>query len=156
MSPDGQVLAAAGYREIILLDLPSGTKRARIDTGDGDPVYGLAFNPDGQTIATGSYNYNRSSTGIKLWDCASGELKLTIPTEREEQIWGLAFSPDGQILAACSRENIKLWNANTGELKTFFCCDFLQWFKSFAMSSDGRTIASGGSDCTVRLWYVPN
>jgi WD40 repeat protein len=74
----------------------------------------VAFSPDGQTLASGSYDET-----IRLWDAKTGDKRQTL----EGHIgWvdSVAFSPDGQTLTSGSSDKtIRLWDAKTGgELQT--------------------------------------
>jgi len=72
------------------------------------PVYGLAFSPDGQFLASSS----ELEGTIKLWSADSGE-----PHGQPMQhafVWDLAFSPDGGTLAAGSTKGTaQLWDVAT-------------------------------------------
>ncbi|MDE0400154.1 MAG: hypothetical protein OXL96_20345 [Candidatus Poribacteria bacterium] len=58
-------------------------------------VYGVAFSPDGQTLASASWRM------VELWNTVTGE---HIGTFTGHPGWNKAvvFSPDGQILASGS------------------------------------------------------
>ena len=66
-------------------------------------VYSVAFSPDGQILASGSYDNT-----VRLWRAADGALLRTL--EHTNSVWSVAFSPDGQTLASGSwDETVWLW-----------------------------------------------
>jgi WD40 repeat protein len=67
-------------------------------------VLSLAFDPEGQTLASGCEDGT-----IKLWDVASGKELATLKGHTDK-VWSLAFSKDGKVLASGSEDKtIKLW-----------------------------------------------
>jgi WD40 repeat protein len=73
------------------------------------PAFGLAFSPDGRTVATASRDRS-----IKLWDAATGELMTTL-YGHSENVYAVAFSPAGTILASASLDGtVRLWRAPRG------------------------------------------
>src|SRR5437763_14460514 len=83
--------------------------RAVLEAGTG-PVWGLAFSPDGGTLAMALDNGT-----VKLWDVPSGEVRLTLEAHKGA-VWAVAFSPDGQTLATASSDStIRLWDPATGD-----------------------------------------
>lgn len=115
----------------------------RIDSG----WCGLAFSPDGKTLACGGGEI------IFLWDIDTGDntKKLIKPTHR---VFDLAFSPDGKTLASGGFEsNINLWDPHTGEhIKTL--TGHTAWVRSIAFSPDGKFLGSRSDDGTVLLWEI--
>jgi WD40 repeat protein len=64
----------------------------------------LAYSPDGELIATGSFD-----GGLQLWRAEDGELLASFPAHFLP-VTGLAFSPDGQLLASGSEDgSILIW-----------------------------------------------
>ena len=59
----------------------------------------MAFSPDGQRIATASFD----STAC-LWDANSGKLLLSLDGHKDS-LKSVAFSPDGQRIATASIDN---------------------------------------------------
>jgi len=65
----------------------------------------VTFSPDGQTLATASYDYS-----IRLWDFAKRE-RLTTLQGHLSEVWALAFSPDGQTLVSGAKDGgVKRWS----------------------------------------------
>ena len=152
-SPDGKTIASTSWDGTILLwDARTGRHKQTLKGHTStvydeiyDEVYSeatsIAFSPDGQTIASASWNH-----AVRLWDVRTGEHK-------QISDWGtsVAFSPDGQTIASADSWDgtILLWNAHTGEHKQTL--GYTSAVYSVAFSPDGQTIASaswGG----VWLW----
>ncbi|MBD2464547.1 TIR domain-containing protein [Oscillatoria sp. FACHB-1407] len=109
-------------------------------------VFSVSFNPNGQTIATGS-----GDNTIKLWDVNGKELRTL--NGHEDYVISVSFSPDGKMLASASRDGtIKLWNADGQGLRTLVSSNAVV---SVSFSPDGTIVAaatSGGGNNTVKLW----
>ena len=68
------------------------------------PVYSVAFSPDGQILASGSYDNT-----VRLWRVSDGTL-LRILVGHTNLVLSVAFSPDGQTLASGSWDRtVRLW-----------------------------------------------
>ncbi len=121
-------------------------------TGHSYGVSSLAFAPDGNTLASGSWEGT-----IKLWRASDGKLLKTL-TGHSISVYSVAFSPDGKILASGSRDKtIRLWRVSPSTsseqaLKTL--TGHSEWVESVAFSPDGQVLASGSKDMTIKLWRV--
>ncbi|MFN6485767.1 MULTISPECIES: caspase family protein [unclassified Nostoc] len=152
-SPDGQI-ATAGQDTTIKLWQRDGTLRQTLEGyntsiyGHSDEVYGLAFSPDGETLASASLDHY-----IKLWRTRDGYMIKTLQGHRSN-VNSLSFSPNSQILASASADmTIKLWNIQQKALiKTLqgHTAEVL----SVRFSPDGQVLASSGRDNKVLLWRV--
>jgi WD40 repeat protein len=131
----------------VIASLPSGIFLERTLTGHSDSVWSVAYSPDGQTLASGSWDKT-----IKLWNVKTGNLLQTL-TGHSDQVRSVAYSPDGQTLASGSSDKtIKLWNVRTGNLlQTLTGHSDSVWL---AYSPDGQTLASGSWDNTIKIWDV--
>jgi WD40 repeat protein len=108
LSPQGRQIAVCVEREDVarLYDCATGAERQL--AGHRDFVSGLAFSPDGLTLATGSMDGT-----IRLWNVARGETIASLPGHMQETT-DVAFSPDGRTLASLGRnESLKLWHLPT-------------------------------------------
>ena len=106
----------------------------------GDTVRALAFNPDGDTLATGSWDGD-----IKLWDIESGAMLWA--NQLIDNIESLAFAPDGCTLASGGGD------AKTGVHQKTIAGHGGSVF-ALAWMPNGRLLASGGVDGDIRLWEL--
>jgi WD40 repeat protein len=73
--------------------------------GHNNYVTSVAFSPDGEYLATGSYDKT-----IKLWNVKSQSETATLHGHSQE-VNSVAFSPDGKYLASGGNDKIiKLWS----------------------------------------------
>jgi WD40 repeat protein/serine/threonine protein kinase len=68
--------------------------------GHAQPVWGLAFSPDGKRLASISWDKGRGTGEVKLWDVDTGHEVLALPHAGAE----LAFSSDGLHLAVAGAD----------------------------------------------------
>jgi serine/threonine protein kinase/WD40 repeat protein len=89
-STDGQVLAAAGSDGIVYLLDPEQRKKLRVLTGHHAAVVKLSAHPDGDLLASGSWDGT-----LRLWSMSSGEelVRAPIPISLI-----FKFSRDGRFL----------------------------------------------------------
>jgi hypothetical protein len=86
-------------------------------TGHTDPVRGVAFSPDGKTLASGSWDNT-----IRLWDVASRQALGAPLTGHSDSVTSVAFSPDGKTLASGSADkSIVLWDVSFESWKYRAC-----------------------------------
>ncbi len=112
------------------------------------PMWGVAFSPDGQMLATGNWDNQ-----VYLWDVATGN-QLLICSGHNDKVWSVAFHPGGNLLASGSDDQtVKLWDSRTGEcLRTF--TGHTGCVRSLDFAPGGEFLFSGSADRTIRQWDV--
>ncbi len=160
LSHDGRYAVTGSFDGTVRVwDLHTGGARAA--TGGTSPLYGhaalseplagargLAFSPDGKTIAAGSYDGR-----VRLWNVAAAEVERTL-VGHSGRIFEVAFSHDGNVLASSSADrSARLWSVATGsELRVL--AGHAGPVVGVAFSPDDQLLATGSKDTTVRLWEV--
>lgn len=105
-SADGAYIVTSSFDTTVrvwrledILNSSSGgvTQPLQILTGHNGIVWDAAFTPDGQIIASASFDNT-----VKLWNWKNGEEKLTLSAPSSIAFANVAFSPDGRFLAASS------------------------------------------------------
>jgi WD40 repeat protein len=114
-------------------------------------VSGVAFTPDGRTLATGG----KEGTA-KLWDVATQREIVTLKGHLRS-IWALDISPDGGrlITAAGGIESVKLWDMHTHqELITLAGEGVI--IPVLVFSPDGNKIIGRDDLGRVQIWRAPS
>ena len=107
---------------------------------------GVAFSPDGRTLAGGS-----DDDTVHLWDVVTGNLRYVLKGHKDG-VHGVSFSPDGRLLASGGGDHtIRLWDAAAGTLHHILKGQRV--VHSVAFSPDGQILARGGYDGTVLVWH---
>ncbi len=153
LSPDGKSVASGNADGVIQRwDTATGKELRRI-TAHRLGTYGLAFAPDGKTLAS----VGQQLEPIELWDVATGKELHRLERRGEGMVWSLAFSPDGKRLAF-GGDTVEVWDVVTGRdargeaatRRPFAGQDGAVWCA--ACSPDGKAVAVAGSDPVIRIW----
>lgn len=121
--------------------------------GHDDEVQGVIFSPNGQLLASSSYDKT-----IRIWDAETGALQHTLKVYVKRPLnvkrsLNMVFSPDGQQLAASEYKTIRLWDVETGVLQQNLeghdgdIC-------AVAFSPTGQWLISVSDDRVFRRWHA--
>jgi len=154
-SPDGSLLATAGYDRLIhLWRVDSGELLHTLDIHNG-AVFDLAFNPTGTVLASASADQT-----VKLWRVSDG-VRLDTLSQPQGEVYKVTFTPDGNhILAAGLDRRIHLWefvsrdSPQTNPLsESRFAHDSA--ITTFALTPDGEFLITAAMDHALKIWKAP-
>ncbi|WHT16157.1 trypsin-like peptidase domain-containing protein [Crossiella sp. CA-258035] len=147
-SPDGGTLVTSGGTDSKTVRLWDVRTHRQLATFNGHTglVGSAVFSPDGNTLATGSWD-----ASVRLWDVRTHQQAATL-TGHTDSVQSVAFSPDSTTLASSGRDAaVRLWDVRTREqVATLTGHTGIVWSVKF--SPDGQSLATAGEDRTARLW----
>lgn len=137
---------------------PQAVKARSLDALGTRSILGIAFSPDGKTLAAGS------GSEVKLLDLADNKI-IPGPARHKDWVCSVAFSPDGKFLVSAGGNEFKPARNDfktSGELKLWDVAARMEKaltghtdkILSAAFSADSGTLVTGSADRTVRLWDV--
>ena len=150
-SPDGKLLAVAGFHEVLLHQTSDNKLVARL-VGISERVQSLRFSPDGQWLAVAGGNPARLGE-VQVWDVAKRKLAVSAPITYDT-LYGVSWSPDSKLIAfGCADNTVRAIEASSGK-QVLQMGSHSDWPMSTTFSLKGDHIISGGRDMSVKLTEV--
>jgi WD40 repeat protein len=154
VAPDGRTgVIGSDDGELRLIDVPGQSVRIKVETGAA--VSGLAYAPDGRTLAVVT---SGRPGRVLLLDPTTAETRKRLEVDHARLV---VFAPDGKsVWVGCDGGMfgkdkrpgmVSRWDLRSGTaVQTFETTPGL--FLSLAVSPDGKTLASGGSESGAVVW----
>ena len=150
-SPDGKLIAVAGYHEVLIHNADGSGIVARL-IGLSERVESVRFSPDGTRVAIAGGNPGRMGE-IQVWNVAEKKLLLS-HSVTYDTLYGASWSPDGTRIAfGCSDNTLRAINAQTGE-QVLFNGAHSDWPLDTVWNPAGDHVISVGRDMTAKLTEV--
>jgi WD40 repeat protein len=147
-SPDGKLLASAGLDDTARLwNVGTRTGTCRAALKHRTDARGVAFAPDGRTLAT------IAGRMVQLWDVASGKRKASLRGHTRD-VYGVGFAPGGRTLGTADEGGlVRLWDLATGTERAV-----LDWgigkLHHLAFAPDGMLAAVAAAKGRIVVWDV--
>lgn len=147
-APDGKGLATAGWGLTLWEPSAAKVRWAHPELG-GQVNHGLAFAPDGSTLAVG-LNDER----VHFYDAASGKQRARVTGRKGVQVMTVAVSPDNRTVAVGNLfHTARVWEIASGEMRLEINYKRPQ-MDTVAFSPDGRLLAVAGLDAVIHCYQT--
>ena len=147
-SPDGQMLAVSGNREI-LLHRADGSGLVKRLPGKADRILSIAFAADGSLMIAGGGTPARFGE-IQFWDPREGRL-LRAAEATSDTVFGASLSPDAsKVAVGCTDNTVRAFETATGK-ELYKISTHENWVLGTAFGIDSKRLVSVGRDRAAKL-----
>jgi WD40 repeat protein len=145
-SPDGSIIASAGFEPVVHLRNALCGKEIRSLTAAEAGVNSLAFSPDGRTLAAAGLDGK-----VRLWEVASGRVVAVLDCGTAP-VYSVVFAVDGSSVV-CGGEDrtVRVWDLDSGKLRMSML-GHGDVVEAVAVAPEGKRIASASWDRSVKIW----
>jgi WD40 repeat protein/mono/diheme cytochrome c family protein len=151
ISPDGSLLAVAGFHEVLLWKSDGSQLLARL-IGLSDRIQTVRFSPDGKLLAA-SGGRPAQMGELQVWEVESRKLKASIPFGFDT-VYGVNWSPDGKLLSfGCPDNTLRAVSAETGQ-QVLQQTSHSDWVLDTIFTHKGEQLVSVGRDMSAKLTDV--
>ncbi len=150
-SPDGSLLAVAGFHEVLLWKSDGSEMLARL-VGLSERVQSIRFSPDGKRLAVAGGRPAQMGE-VQIWDVEKRTLLLSAP-QGFDTVYGINWSPDGKLVSFGTPEKAVLAiEAATGK-QVLQQRSHDDWVLDTVFTHKGDKLISVGRDMTAKLTEV--
>ena len=150
-SPAGELLAVAGFHEVLLHKADGSELVARL-VGMSERIESVRFSPDGKRLAVTGGLPGRMGE-VQVWDVEQRSLTLSAPVTFDT-VYGGSWSPDGKLIAfGCADNSVRAIDSRTGD-QVLYQGAHDDWALDTVFSADGKHLVSVGRDMSTKLTEV--
>ncbi|MBI3882050.1 MAG: hypothetical protein HY301_18560 [Verrucomicrobia bacterium] len=150
-SPDGRLLAVAGFHEVLLHKADGSGIVARL-VGLSDRIESARFSPDGKFLAVAGGLPARMGE-VQIWDVEKRKLTVSVPVGYDT-VYGVSWSPDGKLVAfGCPDFTVRAVEAATGK-QVLQQGSHSDWVLDTVFNTNGSHLISVGRDMSTKLTEV--
>jgi WD40 repeat protein/mono/diheme cytochrome c family protein len=150
-SPDGLLLAVAGFHEVLLWKGDGSELLARL-VGLSERIQTIRFSPDGKRLAACGGRPAQMGE-VQIWDVEKRKLALSVPVGFDT-VYGVSWSPDGKSLSfGCPDNSLRAINAETGA-QILQQNSHTDWVLGTVFTHKGDQLVSIGRDMSAKLTEV--
>src|SRR5580765_8203292 len=150
-SPKGDLLAVAGYHEV-LLHKPDGSGLVARLVGQSERIESARFSPDGKLLAVTGGSPGRFGE-LQIWDAEKREMKLSVMIGYDT-CYGASWAPNGKMVAVgCPDHTLRAFDPETGK-QVLFSGAHNDWVLDTTFSVNSDHLISVSRDMSMKLIEV--
>jgi WD40 repeat protein/mono/diheme cytochrome c family protein len=150
-SPDGSLIAVAGYHEVLLHKADGSGLAARL-VGQSERIESAAFSPDGKRLAVTGGSPGRFGE-VQIWDVEKREMTLSLMVGYDT-LYGASWSPSGKLVAfGCPDNTTRAIDADTGK-QVLYSGAHNDWVLDTVFSTQSDHLISVSRDMSMKLVEV--
>lgn len=150
-SPDGTLLAVAGFHEVLLWKADGSELVARL-IGMSERVQSIRFSPDGKLLAAAAGRPAQMGE-VQIWEVATRKLALSVPVGFDT-VYGVNWSPDGKRVSfGCPDNTVRAIDAESGA-PVLQQASHNDWVLDTVFTHKGDQLVSVGRDMSAKLTEV--
>ena len=150
-SPDGSLIAVAGYHEVLLHKGDGSGLAARL-VGQSERIESAAFSADGKRLAVTGGSPGRFGE-VQIWDVEKREMTLSLMVGYDT-LYGASWSPNGKMVAfGCPDNTTRAIDAETGK-QVLFSGAHNDWVLDTVFSVQSDHVISVSRDMSMKLVEV--
>lgn len=150
-SPKGDVIAVAGYHEV-LLHKPDGSGLVARLVGQSERIESARFSADGKFLAVAGGSPGRFGE-LQIWDVEKREMKLSVMLGYDT-CYGASWSPNGKMVAiGCPDNTMRAFDVETGK-QVLFSGAHNDWVLDTAFSTNSDHVVSVSRDMSMKVVEV--
>ena len=139
-SPDGEMLAVAGFHEVLIHKADGSGLITRL-VGLSERIESARFSPDGQRLAVAGGLPGRMGE-IQIWDLTENKLLRSKPVGYDTA-YGASWSPDGNYISYGLPDNtVRAFDVSNGE-EILFMGSHSDWILDTALVRERRSYCIG-------------
>jgi mono/diheme cytochrome c family protein/DNA-binding beta-propeller fold protein YncE len=150
-SPDGSLLAVAGFHEVLLWKADGSELVGRL-IGLSERIQTVRFSPDGKKLVAAGGRPAQMGE-VQIWDVEKRKLVLSTPVGFDT-IYGASWSPDAKILSfGCPDNAVRAIDTATGA-QVLQQTSHSDWVLDTVFTHKGDQLVSVGRDMSAKLTEV--
>ncbi len=150
-SPDGSLLAVAGYHEVLLHKADGSGLVGRL-VGQSERIESARFSPDGKFLAVSGGSPGRFGE-LQIWDVEKRELTLSLMIGYDT-LYGASWAPSGKMVAiGCADNTLRAFDPETGK-QLLFSGAHSDWVLDTTFSVNSDHLISVSRDMSMKLIEV--
>jgi mono/diheme cytochrome c family protein len=150
-SPDGTLIAVAGYHEVLLHKADGSGLAARL-VGQSERIESASFSSDGKRLAVTGGSPGRFGE-VQIWDLEKREMTLSLMVGYDT-LYGASWSPSGKLVAfGCPDNTTRAIDADTGK-QVLYSGAHNDWVLDTVFSVQSDHVISVSRDMSMKLVEV--